>query len=227
LQIESILYQLANNDELVIVDDCSTDTSIQIIKNFEDPRIHLYINESNLGYVKTFEKCLRLASGNIIFLSDQDDYWLPGRVAIMKENIHAHNALLVCSSMSTTTQQGKAFEKNDLVLQESATLFNIISIFTGKNLYYGSLMCFDRKLLSYTLPFPAYIKSHDVYLALTANFFGQVVHCREILTLRTITGHNLSDSNRSLFSKIVTRFFFLRVFLRSAVLKCVKLLQSQ
>lgn len=82
-QIASILPQLAPGDEIVIVDDASTDDTLEVISRIDDPRIRLVRNEVNLGYVHTFERALATTRGEVIFLSDQDDEWFPERVSQM------------------------------------------------------------------------------------------------------------------------------------------------
>ena len=74
-QLDSILLQLSSNDEVIVVDDCSQDETCQVIKSLWDNRIKLFINKINIGVNKSFEKSLKKARGDIIFLSDQDDLW--------------------------------------------------------------------------------------------------------------------------------------------------------
>ena len=79
-QMESILSELSPFDEVIVCDDGSTDATCSIIMSFNDPRIKLIINNNNIGHVKNFEKVLLLAQGQFIFLSDQDDIWVAGKV---------------------------------------------------------------------------------------------------------------------------------------------------
>ena len=64
-------------NEIIIVDDCSSDKTIEIIekykKNYPD-KIKFFKNEHNLGFTKNFEKAISKSSGDVIFLSDQDDF---------------------------------------------------------------------------------------------------------------------------------------------------------
>src|SRR5688572_22956866 len=80
-QLQSICSQTMSPNEIVICDDASTDKTISCIREIKNnyPAIDWKIvkNTSNLGYVKNFEQAISLASGDIIFLSDQDDVWLP------------------------------------------------------------------------------------------------------------------------------------------------------
>src|SRR3954471_9369425 len=84
-QVDSILSQLRPDDELVVVDDASTDASPAILEGVLDARLRLHRNEENQGVLRSFEKVLRRSSGEIIFLSDHDDIWLPGKLAASLE----------------------------------------------------------------------------------------------------------------------------------------------
>ena len=76
-QLDSILSQYQRVHEIIIVDDCSSDGTIEILKKYAslNTEIKLYQNEATLGYLNNFEKAINLCSGDIIFLSDQDDIW--------------------------------------------------------------------------------------------------------------------------------------------------------
>lgn len=94
-QLESILIQTVKVDEIVVCDDGSTDNTLQIIEELAgttNTAIHIHHNETNLGPAKNFQKAINLCSGDIIFLSDQDDVWMPEKVAIItncfKQNPH-------------------------------------------------------------------------------------------------------------------------------------------
>lgn len=78
--IDSILYQSFTNFELIIIDDCSTDESQEIIKSYTDKRIRFFINNENLGVTKTLNAGLRLARGKYIARMDADDIALPQRL---------------------------------------------------------------------------------------------------------------------------------------------------
>ena len=74
-QIDSILKQIGTYDELIIVDDCSTDKTLSLLKNINDSRIRLFQTDKNVGHIGAFEMALSRASNDIIFLSHQDDIW--------------------------------------------------------------------------------------------------------------------------------------------------------
>lgn len=90
--INSVLAQTYPNWELLIVDDCSTDKSVEIIKNYcdNDARIKLFINEKNSGAAASRNLALREAKGKWIAFLDSDDLWLPEKlekqIAFMVDN---------------------------------------------------------------------------------------------------------------------------------------------
>ena len=74
-QLDSILSQLSLDDEVIISDDGSKDSTIEIISSYLDSRIKVFKNNGKHGYVGNFENALNHSSGDFIFLSDQDDIW--------------------------------------------------------------------------------------------------------------------------------------------------------
>lgn len=79
--IDSILNQTYKNFELFIIDDCSTDRTVEIIKTYNDARIRFIYNEKNYGLVYSLNKCINLAKGKYIARMDSDDVSLPERLS--------------------------------------------------------------------------------------------------------------------------------------------------
>ena len=88
--VKSILAQTYPDWELIIVDDCSTDRTVEIVRSFNDPRIRLFRNERNSGAAVSRNKALREAKGKWIAFLDSDDVWLPEKlmkqIRFMTEN---------------------------------------------------------------------------------------------------------------------------------------------
>lgn len=78
--IKSVQAQTYSNWELIIVDDCSTDDSMDVIKAFKEPRIRLLQNEKNSGAAISRNYALREAKGKWIAFLDSDDIWLPDKL---------------------------------------------------------------------------------------------------------------------------------------------------
>jgi glycosyltransferase involved in cell wall biosynthesis len=86
-QLDSIKQQTCQVHELIVCDDGSRDATLTILEKFKDSvpfPVHIHQNSSNLGSSKNFEQCLQKCSGEIIFLCDQDDVWMPNKVEIMR-----------------------------------------------------------------------------------------------------------------------------------------------
>jgi glycosyltransferase involved in cell wall biosynthesis len=81
-QMDSILGQSLPVQEIIVCDDGSTDGTREILAAYaaDYPQIQLHFNEKNLGTVANMQQCLRLTTGDIIFLADQDDVWMPNKV---------------------------------------------------------------------------------------------------------------------------------------------------
>lgn len=78
--IRSVLAQTYTEWELLIVDDCSTDKTAEVVASFHDPRIHYQRNEQNMGAALTRNKAIREAKGRYIAFLDADDTWLPEKL---------------------------------------------------------------------------------------------------------------------------------------------------
>jgi glycosyltransferase involved in cell wall biosynthesis len=212
-QLYSILNQLSERDEVVIVDDCSIDDTVQKIELINDSRIKIFKNDSNKGHVFTFGRAIGLAENKIIFMSDQDDIWLNGRVAVMTEALVKTNSLLVSSNSNFINSGGETIEyKIDGVQSNNSKkhLRNIIDIFTGKENYYGCAMAFKKELNKTILPIPNYVESHDLWIATAANLLRSNVHCNEITLSRRVHGNNASIIKRPFLVKLWSRVVFFR-----------------
>lgn len=88
--IRSVIAQTYQNWELIIVDDCSTDRTIEIIETFDDPRIILLKNKTNSGAALSRNYALREAKGEWIAFLDSDDLWLPDKLEKQLEFMKSH-----------------------------------------------------------------------------------------------------------------------------------------
>lgn len=162
-QLESILPQFAQEDELVISDDSSTDSTIRIIQSFHDPRIKLFEGQSFRSPALNFEFALKQARGEIIILSDQDDIWLPSKLEVIR-GIFSRNAirpLLVVLDATVVDENEQELFPSVLKKLDAGTGFwkNLYD-----NRYLGCCMAFSRDLLARALPFPRNIPMHDMWL---------------------------------------------------------------
>ena len=212
-QIKSILQELSSDDELVVVDDCSTDRTIEIIKAINDPRIKLHPNELNIGVNKSFEKAISLSKNDYIFLSDQDDIWTSGRVSKMISNLEMEKAFLVTSNFSWIDENNNPIKiKFDGVSSAKSKHYfsNIIDIFIGKTNYFGCAMAFKRDLVSVICPIPDYVESHDLWIAIASNILKKNSHMDDNTFLKRKHNNNATStvSGRPFKKKLISRFIF-------------------
>ena len=126
LSIESILSQTYRDFELLIINDCSTDNSLETIKSFNDPRIVVYTNTVNMGQTKSLNIGLKLAKGKYIARMDADDMafplWLETLVNYIKErpeNVVVGSAAIVINGV------GKIKELRKMPTSFSEIIFHI------------------------------------------------------------------------------------------------------
>lgn len=175
-QLRSILNQLGEQDELIISDDHSTDSTLQKIKSFGDLRIKLFINSGKKGPVGNFENALQQASGDVIFLADQDDIWLPHKVKtslafLQQVDLVLSDAIVINGSGEVV--HNSFYKKN---YSGKGFLFNWVN-----NSYLGCCMAFNKNVLNYVMPFPEKIAMHDIWIGLNASFVGKCLHLKEPL----------------------------------------------
>lgn len=158
-QVESILRELRPGDELVVSDDGSTDATVDKVRSFSDARVRI-LAASRLGVAPNFEHALRHAAGDYIFLSDQDDVWLPGKLEVMCEAL-ANNVLAVSNCKLVDAELRVMNESYfDLVQSGPGFLRNLF-----RNTYLGCCMAFRRELLDLALPIPRGV-AHDYWIGM-------------------------------------------------------------
>lgn len=123
--IESILNQTFQDFEFLIIDDGSTDASVDIIKSYDDPRIRLITNGKNLNLINTLNKGIDLAHGKYIARMDCDDISFPKRLEIQYEFMESHPEVGICSTWANhiDAQGNVTFELRTPVGEELRLMF--------------------------------------------------------------------------------------------------------
>jgi GT2 family glycosyltransferase len=199
-QINSILPQLSAKDELIIVDDYSSDNTISIIKKIEDSRINLIQNTSQMGVIKNFEKAILNAKGDIIFLSDQDDLWMPNKVREIT-SIFAKQ-----KEVTLVTSNLQVIDKYDNLIPDSKLVGDFIpgiipNLVRPK--FRGCTLAFQQKMLKYFLPFPEDIPMHDMWIGLVNEIYGQTLYIDKPLLQYRRHGNNITSEYHADIVKII------------------------
>ncbi len=209
-QLDSILCQIGENDEVIISDDSSTDNTVEIINAFNDDRIKIYKNEKEKGYTRNFENALEKASGDIIFLSDQDDIWIEDKVKKMTEILENYD--FVVSDNSIVNENLEVINKSHFEVYKTKNGF-LTNLLLPR--YVGACMAFKKNVLQKSLPFPnnAKLSAHDYWISLIAEMYFKSYKLDEQLLLYRRHGTNASSggekSKNSLSHKLKVRLYTL------------------
>lgn len=153
-QINSILSQLTDKDEVVVVDDASRDNTCAVLEQLGDPRIRLIRSATNRGVLRTFEDAIQSATGDVIFLSDQDDLWRPEKVGTILEALEAHPEVdIVASDAVLIDEEGNRL--GDSYYAQRGTFRAGVLANLLRCRYLGCTMAFRRRIRTRILPFPA------------------------------------------------------------------------
>lgn len=195
-QIHSILSQLAPEDELIVVDDASKDSTLDVVRRLEDPRIVLLPSAENKGYVASFEKAVSVSRGEYIMLSDQDDIWLPGRVETLVRALQTKDF----AASNFTVFGGPANRYHKVQLKESDSgrwVANLVTTWIGIRPYYGCTMAFRAAAKKQILPFPEFLtETHDQWIAIVANLNRAMVHVAAPTVARRLHDENTTPKCR-------------------------------
>lgn len=174
-QLASVLSQLEPQDELLVIDDASSDGSGEWLASVNDTRLHVYINPFNMGVVKSFERGFSLARNSILFLCDQDDVWLPEkRSRFVAEFNRDPQVLVVLSDAEMIDAKGMVTAPSFMATRggfEGGLWSTLI-----RNRYLGCAMAIRRELLSVALPIPASVPMHDMWLGGLGAAFGVIIY---------------------------------------------------
>ncbi|QSF44109.1 glycosyltransferase family 2 protein [Paenibacillus tianjinensis] len=161
-QLDSISSQSRLPDELVICDDCSTDSTVAIINGFRNRvsfKVNLFINQFQMGSTKNFEKAIGYCTGDIIFLADQDDVWNENKIQDIEMEFYRNSNLCAVFTNAEIVDQDLNFMGYDLwksvgFSQKSQKEFDKYPerILLKQNVVTGATMAFRGELKKSLLP---------------------------------------------------------------------------
>ncbi|MDO5287495.1 MAG: glycosyltransferase [Actinomycetia bacterium] len=171
-QLTSILDQLGPDDEVLVQDDASTDDTLDVIEALDDPRIQVQRNPFNQGLITTFERCLARATKPVVFLADQDDQWLPGKVDAVLDEMASPGVTAVVTNAEIT--DADLNPTGELYFEHARSGPGVVHNFI-KNSYLGCCLAVRREVLEVALPVPRSVRTHDGWIGITADLMGEVV----------------------------------------------------
>ena len=206
-QLRCILSQLSHEDEVIVSDDKPGGATERIVRRVmaDDPRV-IYVEGKGQGVVANFVNAIRHCRGDKIFLSDQDDVWLPDKVRRVMDAFDA-GATLVLHNAYVTDKDLNITDYSFFALRGSKPGFvrNIV-----KNSYMGCCMAFDRKLLKKIMPMPKHLPMHDQWIGLMGEMYGKVTFLDAPLIYYRRTGNNVTGGKTSAGQKLQWRRYLLK-----------------
>mgnify|MGYP001578113970 CR=1 FL=1 len=228
-QFDSIFSQTVSVDRIIVSDDASTDETISLLKGMVRSDMTIISNMENIRHVRNFERALLQSTSDFIFLSDQDDLWLPNKIErVMSVFYDNPDVSIVHHNISTVDVDGRLLQKSYLPLEpgvQSPAGF-VLQEFIRPRLF-GCAMAIRRSVLDILLPFPSCVYAHDHWIALASACAGKVYFLDEDLILYRQHDNNLTPKFRRPFPVIISsRFSFIKMviyaFLRGLSIRKVK-----
>lgn len=217
-QLESILSQLSEEDEVILSVDGASDGSDIMLKEWakRDQRIQL-LNGPAKGVVCNFEKAISHCSGDIIFLSDQDDIWKENKVKKVIKAFRNPEIMAVLHNGELMDGQGNRLGGKTLFEMRnsrSGIIKNLI-----RNSYIGCCMAFRKELLPVILPIPKEMYMHDYWIGTAAELCGKVGLLQEPLI-----GYRRHDTNVTQMEHGSLGFMIKK---RMDMLRCLRVLKAR
>ena len=203
-QVESILNQTYENIQIIISDDCSTDKTRQVLKEYENnEKIKIFYQEKNLGYVKNFEFLLKQVESNLYMLSDQDDVWKKEKVEKSVEKIENEKLDLVFGDLEVVDENlntlYKSYNRYMHLIHKIKKYQKDYRLQYLYNCMTGCTIISRNNWIDNVLPFPTNSKYmiHDYWLGLVIALNGKVGYIEEPYILYRQHGKNQVGSKKA------------------------------
>lgn len=180
-QMDSILQQTYPLHEIIIQDDGSTDSTVEILRDYEAKysNVHVFVNPKNLGYKENFRTATLRATGDFIALSDQDDVWFPKKI---EKQVGAIGDKAMCYTQHLA---GYDMEYTRTVGYKNAPERQMFAAIVGHSMLMAKTFAQDSSnWLSYM--------AHDSGLAALAHYKGGVAYIEEPLNWHRILDSSVS-----------------------------------
>lgn len=199
--IESILNQTYSDFEFIIVDDCSTDNSLEIIKSYKDSRISVIKNKVNMGITKSLNRALAVSKGEFVARMDADDICLPERFEKQVEYLKQNREVIVCGTWVELFGNGAdAYNEkySRKILPEKETLQINLLFGNHMNIIHPTAM-FNHKLLkdNNIVYNENYIYAQDYRMWVDCSQKGELKNIPEILFKYRIHNKAVSSDKKS------------------------------
>lgn len=219
-QLDSIIPQLSLGDEVIISDDGSTDSTLEILKQYEEKNeIVKVLSGPREGVIANFNFVISQSRGDIIFLADQDDVWTSEKVTTIKAFFSKHPATdLVVSDLVIMNENLEPISDSYFAYRNVGTGFlkNLL-----KSGYIGAGMAFRSSMKKKILPIPAKVPMHDMWIGLIGDSQKKVALLPQKLTFYRRHENNASEiaTQASFFQQFKWRVDICLLLFKRLILK--------
>lgn len=196
-QLDTILEQTQLPDEIIIYDDASTDGTYKILNEYIARNKYitwkLHCNEANTGWKINFKNCIEQASGDIIFLCDQDDKWVPNKIEKSVGVMEQNKSIKLLVTQYTPLYMSEAREKN---LSHGSNTGRLTKVAKNQMMAWrnGCVFSFRRELVDDFLKCWKKEYAHDMLLWHIAYWKDAIFLLDECLILFRRHGGNASST---------------------------------
>lgn len=149
--IESVISQSFKDWELIIIDDCSKDGSVDVIKQYKDSRIQFFEAKVNKGPILTFNELMEKAQGDYIAILGSDDIWYQNKLQVQIEYMEKNNEIAVCFSHVEFIDENGIVYSHDKDCDMQINVFNQRNRNQGECFYYfflnGNFFCHPSSVI--------------------------------------------------------------------------------
>lgn len=196
--INSILKQSYSNFEFLIIDDASTDNSVEIIRKFKDERIRLIRNEKNLRLVGVLNKGIDIAEGKYIVRMDSDDISLPDRLKKQVDFMNANCEIGMSGGWMRNFGESKNLNIYPLSYDEIKATILFKNPFSHPTMIMRKDVL-DRYNLRYNIDY-AYVEDYELWLRSFEKI--KMANIPEVLLLYRIGNNNISRIHNDIQNKL-------------------------
>ena len=202
-QLDSIISELEKGDELIVSLDRSTDNSRAVLKQWLNDKYDEIVEKELIvfagygpgkGALANFESALSKASGDVIFLADQDDVWVSGKRSQVIRWFTDKKVMVVLHDAYICDENLDVMLPSFFSLRQvrRGVLSNLI-----KNSYLGCCMAIRRDVVRASLPFPKDLPMHDQWLGILGESMGRVIILKKPLLYYRRHPGTVTDFNHS------------------------------
>jgi glycosyltransferase involved in cell wall biosynthesis len=215
-QMDSILRQTYSNIHLIVRDNCSTDSTQQIVEQYIQKypdKITLLVSSKNVGVVGNFAALIDHAKADYVMFSDHDDIWLPQKIEKtfskmieMEKQESPSTPLLVHTDLTVVNERLETihpsfWKYSKLDPKRGQTLPRLLL----QNQVTGCTMMINKPMMDLARPIPENIVMHDWWMALFAVAFGKIGIVNEATMLYRQHGKNDTGAQRYSLSSFIRK----------------------